>query len=475
MTTPETQNSGTVTRQRAKVTIAKDNLSASIVLLKPEDHETDFSIEELLKSIEQAGVCFGVEQAQLEQAISKQTYGQPIKFAEGTSPQKGNDTQFKYNFETQREIKPTEDKDGRIDYRDMNFIQNVKKDGILITKMPPTVGVNGKGVDGNEIVAPRGRELPFKREENTVESEDGLQLIATTSGSIVYRNGSVSVKEVTVIPGNVDYSVGNLDCVGSIKINGDVLTGFIIKSGGDIEILGGVENSHIEAEGNIIVKGGCRGMEGGIIKANGDIVVKYAEGMKIEAGNDVIVGGELVNSQVIAKEHVQVKGRKGMIIGGDVKAGKEIRASILGSDAGTATSLSVAYDAELMNRYHKVVQESKRLTEDGKRVKESLVSLYRLQMDNKLDEKKLAILAQLEKFQKSLPDEINNLSEEKKQIEEKLREFKDAQIIGEGTIFPGVKVHFGLIYREIEEAMKSRRFTLEGSSITLSEWKVKKE
>ena len=58
----------------------------------------------------------------------------------------------------------------------MKYIQNINKGGVLVRKTPPTDGANGKGVNGREVVAPRGRNIPFNNGENTRVSEDGLEL-----------------------------------------------------------------------------------------------------------------------------------------------------------------------------------------------------------------------------------------------------------------------------------------------------------
>ena len=203
--------------------------------------------------------------------------------------------------------------------------------------------------------------------------------------------------------------------------------------------------------------------------AGGDVIIKYAEGQKITSGRDVVVGGELINCQVSAKDNVWVKGRIGKIVGGEVRAGKQIKASILGSDAGAATVLRVACDDGLLKKYHHAEKEVDRLQADSERVKESLVVLYRLQMDGKLDAARQGALNKLEDFQKGLPDAIEKLKQEKVEIAEKLKEFRDASVVAEKIMYPGVRVHFGIIYRDIDEEIRTRKFVLAGNQIVLAE------
>ena len=460
-----------VTRQRVRVTTTKDNLAAFMTLTRPEPHEADISVEEVAAALEKAGVVFGVDHVAIEKVLAEKLFATPTQVAKGEPAQRGNDAAVEYLFDTEHEIRPREDKDGRIDYRDMNFIQNVTKGSVLARKTPPTTGVPGKGVSGKEIPSARGRDFPFKYGENTRESADGLEQVASVDGAIVFSHGYIAVKDVAIISGDVDFSVGNIDSVGSVRVTGDVRAGFTVKAGGNIEILGSIENCNIEANGDVVVKGGCRSGDEGYIKAGGNVIIKYAVGQLIEAGRDVVVGGELINCKVTARERVWVKGRRGKIMGGEVNAGKEIRATTLGSDAGTLTVVAVAYEEELMTNYRKTLREIRRLETDGVRVKESLVALYKLQMDGKLAPGREAALKKLEDFQKSLPGALEGLNKTKSRLEEKMSEFRDARIVAEGAVYPGVRVHFGIIYRDISEEIKTRKLLLEGSQIVLAEWR----
>ena len=471
MAGPDAKSQESVTRQRVRVTTTKDNLTAFMTLTRPEPDESDISMEEVMAAIERAGVVFGIDQAAIEKTVTEKIFATPTKVALGKPPRRGDDASVEYLFDTEHEIRPREDKDGRIDYRDMNFIQNVTKGSVLARKTPPTPGIQGKGVNGKDIPAARGRDFPFKYGENTKESEDGLEQIASVDGAIVFSHGYISVKDVAIISGDVDFSVGNIDSVGSVRVTGDVRAGFTVKAGGNIEILGSIENCSIQAAGDVVVKGGCRSADEGYIKAGGNVIIKYAVGQQIEAGRDIIVGGELINCKVTAGERVWVKGRRGKIIGGQVNASKEIRATILGSDAGTVTVVAVAYDEELMTEYRKTLREIRRLETDGVRVKESLIALYKLQMDGKLAAGRQAALKKLEDFQKNLPGALENLNKAKTALEEKMSEFRDARIVAEGIVYPGVRVHFGIIYRDVTEEIKTRKLLLEGSQIVLAEWR----
>jgi uncharacterized protein (DUF342 family) len=458
------------TRQRVRVTVSGDGMSATLILFRPSAGESAISFDEIVEQVHITGIVHGFDEGAARRCLEQENFNNPVTIATGTKPVKGSNSTFSYHFDTSNDHTPKEDDDGRIDYRSIDFIISTDKDAVLVTKTPPTPGVPGKTVTGKEIKAPSGRDIPFDKGENTAVSEDGLSLLATAGGAIVYRYGKVAVSDLTTIRGDVDHTVGNINTKGSVRVTGHIKAGFKVDVQGDLEVGGNVEDVEASAGGNISVKGGFFGKSDGVMTAGGDITVKFAEGQRLQAQGSVLVGGEIINCQVYARDKVVVKGRNSKIIGGDVKAGKQIRAGKLGSDAGTATHLHVAYDPELMKQYAHTQGEIDRLKADGERVKEALVSLYKLQLAGQLPPAKQKALEELKQFKDDLPATIELLEQRKRAIEEKLQEYAGAQIIAEDMIYPGVVAHFGMVYREIVDEQAKCKLTIDGTRISISEF-----
>lgn len=457
-------------RRRAKITITKDKLQAVCALSKPEQGEPPLTLEEIKGEIEKAGVTFNLDLEALSKALSDRDYGHPVSIAQGKPMVKGTDTQFEYLFETDTGKSPVEGEDGRIDYRNLNFIQNTMTGTVLARMTPPTDGIPGTTVKGEEIVAPRGKNLSFSCGEGTQISEDGSELTSTCDGAIVFHRGKISVKDVTVISGDVDFNIGNLDCRGSMKITGNVNAGFTIKVDGNLDIHGNVEDCTLDVGGNVVIRGGFFGSGEGHLKTDGDITVKYAEGQTIDCGGDMTVGGELLNCKVTVKGILKVQGTKGKIVGGTIKAGKEVWAATIGSDAGTATTLTVAYDANLMSQFHENKSETERVQTDKVRVKDSLCQLYKLQMDGKLNAQQEEVLKKLEEFHKTVPEALENLAASRAEIEEKIRLLMDARVVAKNIIFPGVKVHIGILTKEFNRELRSVLLYQDGISVQASKY-----
>jgi len=459
-----------VTRNLVKIVVGKDKLQAMMILSQPEADSEPITVDEVTEALQAAKVEFGIKQEVIDQFVTEQTFDTPVEVAAGKPMEKGLDTQFEYLFKTDFHHSPVIGTDGRIDYRDLNFVQNVTKDSVLVRATEPTDGSDGVDVLGDEIKAPGGRQIPFNNGNGTVISEDGLELIAACDGAVSMSNGRVSVQDVLTINGDIDFGVGDIDCVGSVRISGSVNAGFTVKAVGDIEVGEDVQDATLEAGGNIFCKGGFFGNGEGIMRAGGDVTVRYAHGQKIFAGGDVNAGGELVGCCVTAVNNVRVHGHNGKIAGGEVKAGKEIRAADIGTDAGAGTVLTVAYDAGLMRSYYEAVREIERVKADSERVKEHLVSLYKLQMSGKLTAQQELVLTKLEKFRLDLPGAMESLTAQKTEAEEKIKERDDARIIAEDAIFPGVKVIIGVFVKEIDTEARAAVLEQDGFKVQMRKY-----
>lgn len=458
-----------ITSQRVKITIAKDSMTATMVLRQLKKDDAFISVDEVMDEIKKAEIVYGIDKNLIEKNVADQNYNQPIKIATGKIPKRGQAAIIECKFDTSENHKPTEDEHGGVDYKAINFIQNVSDGDVLAIKTPAKPGEVGLNVFGKEIQGPEGRDVPFKYGKNTSISDDGLQLVATSKGAIVFLNGKISINDVTVINGDVDFSVGNIESKGSIKISGGIKSGFTIHTDGDLEVAGNVEDCNIVCKGNIFIKGGLIGKGEGIIQADGDITVKFAESARLVAGGNVFAGDEIINCHITAKEKVIVKSRIGKITGGETNAGKEIRAAFIGSDAGTATLVRVAYDSELVDQHVATIKEIERLKDDSERIKEALVGLYRLQIDNKLSPQQEEVLKKFEGFQNDLPKSIEVQEENKAEIEESLQKLRDSKIVAEDTLYSGTKAYFGIVYREILEDSERCKLELDGTKIFLGE------
>lgn len=433
-----------------KVAVASDKLSATVELRSAELADLALDSSDVMRALTAAKVNFGIKQEVIDEMVLAKQYDDKRIVAEGKAPVHGVDATIEYCFEKDRKIAPKEGEDGRIDYRDMDFLQNAEPGQVLVKKTPATKGTPGKSVLGSELAAKPGKDSKISKGSNTELSADGLTLSATEAGTIVSTGSVVSVQPVTTISGSVDQSTGNITCKGTLKVTEDIKSDFKVDVEGDLEVEGNVEDAEINCKGEVIIRGGFIGRGDGVINSEGNVTIKYILNQTIHANGDVTIGGEAVNAHVHAKNEINVLGQKGKIVGGTSTARKLIKAPVLGADAGTKTILKVAYDAKLMKEIKDIDGEMERLQADGNRVKEALVDLYKLKLSNKLPKNKVEVFNKLDAFKRNLPQQLEALKQRKIELKEKFKSLIKAKIVAELQAFPGVQAHIGIKYKELQ-------------------------
>ena len=327
------------------VWISPDKMSAYINVSEPENEES-YTVEEILGVLHQEGVKYGIDLKMLEQIVNQKLYNQTIKIAEGKLPIDGVDGRIEFYFELEVKYKPIILPDGRVDYRNLNLIQSVKKGDKLCTIIPPIPGEEGINVMGGRVVPIKDKPVKLPVGKNVVISEDGNTLIAGMDGHISYNDEKISIYPTYEVSGNVDNSTGNIDFLGNVVIRGNVLAGFSVKAGGNIEIWGVVEGAAIEAEGDITIRRGILGNNKATIKSKGSVYTRFIERSYVEAANDIRAEA-VMHSSVKCGGHLILEGKKGLLVGGKSAIGKELIAKVIGSQMASTTIIEVGVDYEL--------------------------------------------------------------------------------------------------------------------------------
>lgn len=125
---------------------------------------------------------------------------------------------------------------------------------ILARKIPGKEGTPGMDVLGNLKPVEKLADFQLKVKQNVHLSEDGLEVIASCTGSPrKLEKYTYSVENVYVIK-DVDLSIGSIDFPGNVFINGNVHEGFHVCSGGALSLQGSASNAVLKAETGLLVK-----------------------------------------------------------------------------------------------------------------------------------------------------------------------------------------------------------------------------
>jgi uncharacterized protein (DUF342 family) len=231
---------------------------------------------------------------------------------------------------------------GRVDYREHGRIEDVNGGAALGRILPPTTGVHGVDVHGAYLEARPGRTLNPAQvigegAELDAQHPDIIRAVATGH---FHRDriGRLCVQGRYVVDEHVDYHHGNIQTKLSVAIKGDIRAGFTVKSEGDIEVMGVIEDARVTAQGNLVVRGGI--LPGSNrVKAHGDIDAKHVASRQLKC-KELRVTNSLRWSHVMAVGDIIAK----EILGGNLTAGGNITCDVLGNSDGLHTRLQAGLD-----------------------------------------------------------------------------------------------------------------------------------
>jgi hypothetical protein len=387
-----------------------------------------------------------------------------ICIAEGTYPVNGQNGKVEFYFDVSRERKSTILEDGRVDYRELNLIECVQKGQKLCTLLPPLEGTAGKTVLGTDIPALNGKLANLPKGKNVEISDDGKTLIAGIDGQVSYIDGKVNVFANYEVHADVDTAVGNIYFIGNVTVRGNILSGFTVEAGGNVEVWGVVEGATIKAGGDIILRRGMQGIGKGVLISGGDIIAKYIEHSNIEAKHD-IKSEAIMHSNIKCGNRLELTGKKGLLVGGSCKVGNEISAKVIGSPMATATYLEVGVDPSLRERYKSLKEELNTAESDVKKAEQAITLLKKLESAGMLTPEKQEIMAKSVRTKLYYSNRIGEIKAEIESIEERLQQEANGKIKVSSVIYPGARVTIGSCTIFIKENLQYCTLYRDGADI----------
>jgi hypothetical protein len=419
------------------VVTARDQMSAEMMLFPPCGSGTALTGEALLTLIQKKwDITFGLDTDAITQAAENRLYYQWVHIASGKHPEKGEDGRVTFLFSTHHSYAPKIAEDGSADYKNLNIFESVKEGAAVVTATPPGAGVAGCTVKGTVLPPQKGLDVKLPKGKNVRVSEDGLSLIATKSGRVDYINARVEIADVYRIPGDADMSVGNVLFEGDVIIHGDVISGLTIEASGTIEVWGYVEAATLIAGKDIVLKNGMQGMDKGKLVAGGNVVSRFLERSEIEAKGSLF-SDSIVQCKVIAHECIHMRGKWGRILGGVVRAGKEISANTIGSPANELTVVDLGASPELRMLYTKLDTEKNQIKLQLDRISNVAMTIPASSDSPERQEMRLKLINAKEQ----LLLQYNEKTAELEALTQNLSEHRGAKLHVFKSIYPNVKVN----------------------------------
>lgn len=450
------------------VTIDADLMAARLTMT-PARGGKPVADDEIYAAVRERGITFGIRCDVIESSVAK-GYARNKVIAEGDRPVQGDDAQFISLVRKVTNTRLYSDDEQTVDYRNLGNIVTVKRADPLLRRLPPTDGTPGTNILGLPVAAPAGNDIRFSLLTNGAElhRDDPDLLIAAISGQPFFTANGVTVEPVITIR-DVDLSTGNLDIEGTLNITGDVKPGMRVKATADIVIEGMVDAGHIEAGGDVEVRGAIIGhgeprIDGGMlnpeaamIRAGGSVRAQFVENAVISSGAEIEIRDFVMNSELNAGNGLRVGepgSGTGRIINSKCRAASKIEAVTIGSRSGTGTVLEVGADPSIKDRFV-VAKQSLHCREREWDEAAKAVEYFRDNPDRSTSD----AIREKEQAVGRLQTEIQELTGQLRRLKRRFELLDSAWIKAERQVFSGVRISIGEKTLLLDTDMEGVTFT----------------
>jgi uncharacterized protein (DUF342 family) len=453
------------------VEIDEQEMKAFLYVLQPKAGGRDYTYDEYRTILKSNQVVYGINEDDLKAFADRPVYNEKTCIAVGKAPVDGQNSYLEYFFDTEPgRVRLSEGADGKINFKELNIIQNVIKDEKLAKICPAEKGEMGFTVTGKSLPAQDGKDFPVTLGKNVRLSDDKSLVLSDINGQVVMANGKINVESVYTVNGPVNLvSGGNIIFLGNVVINGNVEEGFSVKASGNIEVCGLVDKASLSAEGDIIVRQGIAGKKGEFISAGRSVWAKFIENSDVTAGLMVTVSDGILNSTIDAEKCIICQGKRAAIIGGRLRAGEEINAKSLGSPSGnTETICEVGIDPKRKSQLEELTAKRNKFMADFDSISINLKTLTAIrQQRGMLPEDQEVYFQELTEAHKKTNEEIASITDEINEITEKLLEnsAQVGRVSASMQIHPGVVIKIRDIKQIISSEFKASTFILENGVI----------
>lgn len=395
--------------QNCQITTSEDGMQAYVILSGAAG--AVYEVEDIVEALKAAGVIQGIDREKIAAAIQEKKYYEPIEAAVGKRSVDGENGYYEYLFRTNLPRIPKLLPDGSVDYKNVDFFEEVKEGQEIALYHPSTPGEYGYTVRGTLIVPRRGKDLPFLRGKGFIRLEDDTTYVTTESGRIELKDGQVIVSPMYTFEGDVTRSVGNIRFPGHIHIMGSVGSGVTICGTGDVVIEGNVEGADIQAGGKVMVKSGVNADGKGSIQAGETIEGRFFERANLFAEKGIKCN-YIMNSHVKTMGTVTVTGTKGAIVGGVTEAMQGVSCYTIGSNAHVKTIISVGMNELYWEKFRQLDQEIYKLAIEMQTFQNGIQKY-----EKKYSRQQLANIAVYQKLGQAVVEEGENIKKLKEKQE----------------------------------------------------------
>jgi len=458
-----------------RVEVTEDELRAYVYINPPKFSGRHMDYDDVIDALKNSGVVTGIKENDIKEYLNDMDYRKPLLAAEGQPAYDGKNAYIDYKVNIDKSsIKFEEDETGKVDFLNLELLENVVVGQLLAVKVPLEQGIPGRTITNRILPAKSGRDTSIKYGKGTILLEEGNKLTAEINGQVVYKLGKISVEPVFVVYGDVSLETGNIVFLGSVIVQGSVQDNFEVKAAGNIEVKGTVQKAFIEAEGDIIINQGISGKdEARVESTGGSIFAKFAQNANIIAERSVVIPEGILHCKVDAGEKIYSIGRRAKIAGGVIRATEEVNAGYLGAEGSTRTVIRVGVNPKMLQQMDDLTESKKSFEDELNTLRLDLKTLntQKRNAGGKLSEEKEKTLAELTTREEKQSARLTEVSEELEELNQymSLLEHK-GKACAEKVAYPGVEVYIKDKDFKIKDNYNHVTFSLKGGEIDISSY-----
>ena len=457
-----------------RVEVSRDRMLGVISFTPPENGGKEISLDALKKKIKEAGIVSGLNIELINKIMENKQYDHKYLIARGRPAVHGLDGTLELFFNTDIDdiasLRPKENEDGSVDFKNLDLIQTILKDQKLAQITLPTDGEAGEDILGKKIRSKRGKAKKLPRGENIYTSEDGLTLYASIEGQLIYDLNQINISETYVVNGDAGIATGDINFFGNVLIKGNVESGFTIKAGGNVEVQGFVGEATIIAGNDILLRHGIQGKDKGKLVAEGDIITKFIQNSIVETKGSLYTEA-IMHSQVEAGDSIIVEVNKGLIVGGTVQATNLISAKTMGSPMSTVTEIKICMALALQHQYNTAQTELIKKRQQLDQVEKNIAFIHaKLAKGERIPKARLERVKPMINLQKQLKKEVAEVQTTYEKLSAVLEDYKAGAITVTDVMYPGCKITMGSLIKHVREDIKYARIYIQDKDIKVDSY-----
>ena len=418
--------------------------------------------------MEAANIVYGIKEKEIKKQLkslnsgeieaSEENHFYKIIIAQGKPPIDGVDAHLELNnsLTTGKLLE-----NGSIDFKELSYPWNVKKDEEIGQKVPLIPAVRGIDVFNDYISVSPAKDLTLAVIGIRHTPDDG-KLYANLDGVLIINKSNLAVTDTLVLSGDVSSKTGNIHTDSTVVIKGVVDPGFSVETKGDLIIDVNIEKAIAKAQGNVIVRGGVRGNRSQI-DANGEINAHFMEHADVSSMTNIIIAENALDCNFLATDSIVAgddSNRNCSVIGGNLHAYNKISVGEVGSTSNIKTFLSVGYtqaDLDKLADLNKVIETSQKRFD-------YIESFYATSQAGSMTDEVMMMMAELEPLGKK----IESLKEQQQDLNTKIENAREGDIEIHKIAYPGVNISICGKSLTLNKEYKRGKFCLENNQIVFN-------